>query len=418
MKIIVVGAGLQGLTTAYFLNQHGHSVVVIDRQNGPGLETSFANGGMLTPSQSAPWNNPEMLRNVFKLLCRDHGPLKIHPATFFSSFPWMLNFIKNSSVERFFLNQRKNLLLAQYSLHQMRILREELSLKYDLGKQGTLKIFRSVDDMNRGVEFCKSLHNTAINFDVITRDEIQKLEPALETVIKSIFGGIYFPDDESGDAYKFCQSIYNKLTPDVEFIFNTNVISLVRKNDRITGIETSKGLISSDTYVLAAGSYSKSLGSSVGLKIPIEPVKGYSVTVSLACSDIYPKLPVIDESKHIAITPFSNRFRIAGMAELCGFDTHISMNRINTLVEFLKELYPQLSDDVSSVDIIPWSGLRPYCCDGVPVLGDCEIRNLYLNTGHGHLGWTMSVGSSRLVTDQMLEKQSDIDRTPYHINRF
>ena len=291
-------------------------------------------------------------------------------------------------------------------------------MKYDLAKRGTLKIFRSLNDMKQGVELCKSLHNSEINYNVVNQDEILKLEPALEHVINNIFGGIYFPDDESGDAYKFCQSIYSNLTPDVEFSFNTNVIQLVRKNDQITGIETSKGLVSSDIYVLAAGSYSKYLGKSVGLKIPIEPVKGYSATVSVLSSDDIPKLPVIDETRHIAITPFSNRFRIAGMAELCGYNTRISKKRINTLVGFLKELYPQYSKEVSRLDVIPWSGLRPYCSDGVPVLGDCEIGNLYLNTGHGHLGWTMSVGSSRLVTDQILDKQSDIDPMPYNINRF
>lgn len=225
------------------------------------------------------------------------------------------------------MNQRRNFILAQYSLQQLKTLRDELNLKYDLAKQGTLKIFRSVGDMNQGVELCNSLHDTAINFNVIHRDEILKLEPALERVINNFYGGIYFPDDEPGDAYKFCQSIYSNLIPDVEFSFNTNVIHLVRKNDQITGIETSKGLISSDTYVLAAESYSKYLGNSVGLNIPIEPVKGYSATVSISCSDNFPKLPYIDESRHIAITPFLNRFRIAGMAELCGFNARISKKK-------------------------------------------------------------------------------------------
>lgn len=418
MKITVIGAGILGLTTAYFLQQKGHSVVLVDRQNGPGLETSYANGGMLTPSQSAPWNSPDTLRNIWKLLASQHGPLKIRPAILLKSLPWCLKFIRNSSLDHFLRNQRNNFILAEYSLRQIRILRELLSLNYDFKQDGTLKLFRSKQEMDQGLELCTMLHDANYEFNPVDKNGLTDIEPAMQLAKDNYYGGIYFPEDESGDAYKFCQSLSSHLTTSVECKFDTNVVKIHRNRNEITGIETSKGLITSDLYVLAAGSYSKQLGEHVGLQLPIQPVKGFSVSITLPDHEEFPNIPVIDESRHIAITPFSNRLRIAGMAELCGYNLNIPVKRIDFMMQYLNELYPQYSKSISNVEVVPWTGLRPYSCDGVPVLGKCEINNLFLNTGHGHLGWTMSVGSAKVLADMINDETTEIDISAYHIDRF
>ncbi len=418
MRITVLGAGLLGLTTAYYLQKQGHTVILLDRQSGPGLETSFANGGMLTPSQAAPWNSPESLKNIWKLLASAHAPLRIHPKTLISSLPWYVQFMKNACTDNFLENQKKNFLLANYSLHHLRAIREELSLNYEFSRSGTLKIFRTKEQLAQGVKLCSLLENEGLYFKILKIDEIVDLEPALNNVSNEIHGGIYFPDDESGDAQQFCQALSTYLKSKVEFLYNTSVTKLVKHENEITGLETSNGQHSSDLYVMAAGSYSRLLAAQVGVQIPVQPVKGYSVTITLPEKMSFPKIPVIDESRHIAVTPFANRFRIAGMAELAGYNTRINQARINTLVDFFKTLYPQLSADSSQLEVIPWSGLRPYSCDGVPLLGNCDIKNLIINTGHGHLGWTMSVGSSKLIADLICHHSMELEFSMYNINRF
>lgn len=331
MKITVIGAGLIGLTTAYYLQKQGHTVVLIDRQAGPGLETSFANGGMLTPSQSAPWNSPETLENIWKLFVSSHAPLRIHPMVFMSSLPWNIKFIKYSFIDSFLENQKKNFLLANYSLHQLRMIREDLSLNYEFSRVGTLKIFRTKEQFEQGIKLCSLIDNEDLHYKILNVDETVDLEPALDQVRNEIHGGLYFPDDESGDAHQFCKALSGFLNSKVDFLYNTNITKLVKLGNEIIKLETSNGEINSDLYVLAAGSYSRILAAQVGVHIPVQPVKGYSATITLPENKLYPKIPVIDESRHIAVTPFANRFRIAGMAELVGYNTSINKARIKTL---------------------------------------------------------------------------------------
>jgi D-amino-acid dehydrogenase len=419
MRIVVIGAGLLGISTAFFLRNSGHEVVVVDRNPGPGMDTSFANGGMLTPSQAGPWNSPGIFLKLLRWSGRNESPLSIHPRTLISLLPWGLSFLKKSSAKFYRENLMKNALLAAYSLQTLQQIIQQIPVSYDRSCRGTLKIFRSGNDFHQARSMLESVTLEQIYYELLDNDEVIKLEPSLSAVKDQIAGGIYYPHDEVGDAYQFCNEIA-RIAADqgVVFQYRTSIHRLLSRERLIQGLDTSSGLLDADCYVLAAGSYSPELASTVGLKLPIKPVKGYSVTFKQKPGIFVPVIPVIDESRHIAFTPFSDRLRISGTAELCGYDTSVNEKRVAKLLVLFKEIFPELSSTVDLAAIDSWCGLRPYCSDGIPILGSCEISNLFLNTGHGHLGWTMAAGSGKLIADLICKGRTDLDINPFNIKRF
>ena len=419
MRIVVIGAGLLGISTAFFLRNSGHEIVVLERKSGPGLETSFANGGMLTPSQSGPWNSPGISLKLLKWFGRKESPLSMNPRNLIALLPWGLSFLKNSSSKFYCDNLQKNAVLASYSLQTLHEITNQIPVSFDRSCRGTLKIFRSGNELNQALNMLESVKLENIYHNLLDIDGVIKLEPALSAVKNQLAGGIFYPRDEVGDAYQFCNELARIAGEEgIGFRYGTTINRLLSDGKVITGLDTSSGLLEADCYVLAAGSYSPILASTVGLSLPIKPVKGYSVTFKQNPGNFVPTLPIIDESRHIAITPFSDRIRVSGTAELCGYDTSVSEKRITKLLEYFKDLFPQLASSVDLTSKESWSGLRPYCSDGIPILGNCRISNLYLNTGHGHLGWTMAAGSGKLISDLICKNKTALDLNHYNISRF
>ena len=419
MRIAVIGAGLLGVTTAWFLAESGHEVVVIDREEGPGLESSFANGGMLTPSQAAPWNTPGILWQILKWIGREDSPFLLKPSQLFALAGWGTAFLCNSQADRFRLNQQKNIRLGLYSLSVLRKTRQQLQIQYDQSTVGTMKIYRTLRAMEESVNLLRDYRSEQVKFQILDGDGVVGLEPALSAVRKNLAGGIFFPDDESGDARQFCHELALAGSKrGVRFMYKTSVMRLVRSANRIKAVQTSSGNIEADTYILAAGSDSPILARSVGLHLPIYPVKGYSLTMETANQALLPVLPIIDELRHVAITPLGNRLRISGKAELAGYDMSVDESRIQLLLKFLNEIYPDLKGSMATAAVQKWACLRPYSSDGVPIMGPCQIDNLFLNTGHGHLGWTLAAGSARLIADLITGGKPDLDIGPYLLSRF
>lgn len=418
MKIIVIGSGLIGVSTAYFLSQNDHDVHVFDRKEGAGMDTSFANGGMLTPSQAEPWNQPGIFWKALSWLGDENSPFLVRPGAVFSILGWSLGFIRNSSSRRFYANMHKNARLASYSIQTLREIRQKHDLHYDENTRGTLKIFTDQKSYDELIEHTRYYKELGIAFHALDEGEVFKLEPSLTALKSKIVGGIHYPGDESGDAHKFCCSLAVQAEQSgVNFHYQEEVKGFEYEGNTITAVKTSSGNYSADAYVLAAGSYSTLLAQSVNIRLPVRPVKGYSLTIDINGWDCGPKMPVVDESLHIAMTPLGSRLRVAGTAELNGYDINIRQSRVNHMFRYVSNVYPGLAGSLDPETVTTWTGLRPYSSDGVPVLGKSPFENLFLNTGHGHLGWSMAAGSGRLVADLISGNTPGLDPEPYRLGR-
>ncbi len=419
MRIVVIGAGLLGISSAYFLSQSDNEIIVIDRRSGAGLETSFANGGMLHPSQSSPWNSPGILGNLIKWIGKEDSPFLLRPSALFTLPGWGMTFLRQSTQNNFENNQLKNVELARYSMQVLDELKKDTSIIFDNSERGALKLYRDQAEFNQGVSMSDSIQQAGIHLQVLNADDVVEKEPALSEIHNAIAGGIFFPDDESGDAYKYCLAL-TKLVKDngVRFMYDTAVNNLRPKGKQIMMLDSSAGPIEGDIFIMAAGSYSSLLAKYIGLSLPIRPVKGYSITVTPQGWKVLPSIPVIDESQHIAITPLGSKIRISGTAELAGYNISITDKRTGNIYRFFREIYPKTIGGIDKECIEKWSGLRPYTSDGVPVLGHCRFDNLVLNTGHGHLGWTMAAGSGKLIADLIDHGNTALDIGPYSIDRF
>ena len=419
MRVVVIGAGLLGVSSAYFLSKAGHEVVVIERNEGIARDTSYANGGMLTPSQAAPWNSPGIAFKVLKWQRRKDIPFRIHPLVLLARPVWAYRFLRSAMEQQFLKNLEKNARLAQYSISQLRQLREQMDLNYDSGMKGTIKLFRDHDAIADAIELHRKTHGLGLNYRILNDDTLLDTEPSLAPVLNIIAGAIHYPDDESGDAYKFCQELERHARMNaVSFQFSTTVNGFHRDGPRICGVSTDSGDVEGDCFIISAGSYSPHLAGLLGIPLPVNPVKGYSLTFPAPQDTLLPAIPVIDESRHLAVTPMGNRLRISGSAELAGYKLGINPKRLAMMREFFTELFPRLADSLLQSEVTPWTGLRPYCADGVPILGACRIPNLFFNTGHGHLGWTMALGSGRLVSDIITGGKTGLDPGAYSIQRF
>lgn len=417
VKVAIVGAGVIGLSSAYFLSRKGIDVTVFERRSNVGLETSFGSACLLTPSMSQPWNAPGAFTEILKSLYQKSSPLLLHLSQLPSLLSWGMKFIAQSKESIFLKNATSNINLARYSLGIMADLFSSLNLDIDQG-QGTVMIFRrkkSFDLARRHFETFKALH-----YHVLTPEEILSLEPALNEIDDKLIGGLYFPKDHYGNAYSFCKQLSEicKIMG-VKFRFNTPVCSLKKSACSITGIQTPHGTECFDAYVLAAGSHSLTLAKSFNLKLPVRPVKGYSITVPIQDKMPIPQIAVRDYDIHAAITPIGKRLRIAGTAEFAGFNTTLREKRLRNLVALLQTTYPKAIRPFTPInELNPWTGLRPMSADGVPIIGRTHVNNLYLNTGHGPLGWTTAAGSGQLLTDILLRQKTAIDYSPYAYARF
>jgi D-amino-acid dehydrogenase len=417
MKVVVVGSGLLGLTTAYFLRTRGREVTVFDRAEGPGLETSFANAGLLTPSMAQPWNAPGSWRVLLSSLGRSDSPMQLRLKALPALAGWGARFLANSRAKAFKRNTQSNLRLALYSQKLMESLRHETNVEYGRSARGALSVFRDPMALERATEAARQLASSGVTFRRLSTDETVALEPVLGPIASELTGGIHFPIDETGDAYRFCTGLAEHAKGvGVEFHFRTEVTGLAMRGGHISAVVTERGRFEADQYVVAAGSYSTPLLATVGLSLPVRPVKGYSVTFDNPGNRCPLTIPIADYALHAVVTPLPGVIRVAGTAEFAGFDHRPNQARIRNLVDLVRRILPQAPLDLTTAR--PWCGLRAMSADGVPIIGPTPLSNLFVNTGHGHLGWTMTAGSAQLLTDLITGRSAGIDPAPYDSHRF
>jgi D-amino-acid dehydrogenase len=417
MKILIIGSGLIGVTSAYFLSRRGHHVTVIDREEGPGLETSFANGALLTPGMPEPWNAPGSWRELLGSLVRSDAAMQLRLRALPGLLGWGVTFLRNSRPAAFERNIRSNYHLARFSLKVMQDLRHQTRIEYGRGAQGTLRLFRDRATLNQASATADRLSSEGLSFRRLSAAEAVELEPALAPIANKLVGAIHYGTDETGDAYQFCVALSGCARQQgVDFRFRTEVSSLEIRSDRLTAVVSNRERFQADQYIVAAGSYSAPLLRDVGVHLPVRPVKGYSVTFDGYQGRPSLRIPVIDDKLHAAVVPIGGAIRVAGTAEFAGYDRALNPDRVRNLLRLLKEVLPQAQ--VNSATAKPWCGLRPMSADGVPVIGPTGVSNLLVTTGHGPLGWTMAAGSAQLLTDLVSGDSPSIDPTPFRLTRF
>ncbi|AZQ83567.1 D-amino acid dehydrogenase [Colwellia sp. Arc7-635] len=407
MKVIVLGSGVVGLTSAWYLAQAGHQVTVVDRQAQSAEETSFANAGQISYGYSSPWAAPGVPLKAMKWLTQKHSPLIIKPGTSPELYLWTMALLKNCSEKNYQVNKSRMLRVSNYSRQCLLDLRKNHDIIYEGRQQGTLQVFRKQSQVEAVEKDMQLLSASDTRFKLLNVEECVEKEPGLALVKKKIVAGLHLPDDETGDCYQFCQQLTDLAKKaGVEFKFNVQVNALLTEHEKITAVDSSIGTLTADAYVVALGCYSAQLLKTVGVSLPVYPVKGYSLTLPMENAQYSPVSTVMDETYKVALTRFDDRIRVAGTAELAGFNLDLSEKRKATIAMVVQDLFPQ-AGDISKAEF--WTGLRPMTPDGTPIIGKTNITNLYTNTGHGTLGWTMACGSGKLLADVVSGRETDID---------
>ena len=415
MKVVVLGAGVIGVTSAWYLAKAGHEVTVIDRQDGPALETSFANAGEVSFGYCSPWAAPGIPRKAIKWLMMEHAPLILRPKLDLAMLGWLARMLRNCTPDRYALNKSRMLRLSDYSRLCLSELRRDTNIVYDQRMKGTLQLFRTQAQLDASVKDVKALATDGIPYEVLDRDGCIRAEPALAHARDKIVGGLQTPQDETGDCFKFTNALAELATGrGVRFEWGRTIRRILVDGGKAVGAETDAGAVHADAVVVALGSHSPALLRPHGLQLPVYPVKGYSLTLPIVDESRSPESTVMDESYKIAITRLGSRIRVGGMAEISGFTNERPEQRRRTLEHSVTDLFP--GGDVQRADF--WSGLRPMTPDGTPIIGRLKFDNLYVNSGHGTLGWTMSCGSGKLLADLLSGTAPDIDAADLALRRY
>ncbi|MGY0835332.1 D-amino acid dehydrogenase [Azospirillum argentinense] len=416
MRVIVLGSGVIGVSTAYFLAKAGHEVTVVDRQPGPALETSYANAGEVSPGYSAPWAAPGLMAKAVKWMLMKHSPLVIRPKMDPAMWSWCLKLLANANERSYEINKGRMVRLAEYSRDCLRALRDETGIRYDERAKGTLQVFRTQKQVDAAATDMAVLDRFKVPYSLLDVEGCAAVEPALRLVKEKIVGGLLLPGDETGDCFRFTNALAAMATElGVEFRYNTGIRKLESDGRCVTGVVTDAGTLTADSYVVAMGSYSPTLVKPFGLDLPVYPVKGYSLTLPIVDPAGAPESTVMDETHKIAVTRLGDRIRVGGTAELTGFDLTLRPGRRGPLDHVVGDLFPT-GGDLSKAEF--WTGLRPNTPDGTPIVGPTPVRNLFLNTGHGTLGWTMAAGSGRVVADVVGGRQTEIDMDGLTVARY
>jgi D-amino-acid dehydrogenase len=416
MKVVVLGAGVIGVTSAWYLAKAGHEVTVIDRQPAAALETSFANAGEISPGYSSPWAAPGIPLKALKWMFMEHAPLIIQPRPDWAKLSWMARMLMNCTSDAYAVNKSRMVRLAEYSRDCLIELRAETGISYDERTQGTLQLFRTEKQVTAAEKDIAVLKADGVPFEVLDADACVAAEPGLAAARDRIAGGLRLPGDETGDCFKFTQSLADMARAlGVTFRHGVAIDRLEASMGRITAVHTSEGRVTADAFVVALGSYSPMLVRDFGIKLPVYPVKGYSITVPIVDETRAPVSTVMDETHKIAITRLGDRIRVGGMAEIAGFDMTLSQKRQATLTHSVEDLFGGAGDQSQARF---WCGLRPMTPDGTPIVGRSPIQNLFLNTGHGTLGWTMAAGSGRVLADIVSGRRAEIEAADLGYARY
>jgi len=407
MKVLVLGGGVIGVASAYYLAKAGHEVELVDRQSGAALETSFGNAGEVSPGYSSPWAGPGVPLKAIKWMLMQHSPLVIWPLLDPAMWRWGAAMLANCTAKAYALNKSRMVPLAEYSRDCLKALRAETGIAYDDRALGTLQLFRTQQQLDGIGGDVAVLKQYGVPFEVLDREGFCAVEPALKLTQHKFVGALRLPGDETGDCHLFTQRLAEMAAAlGVTFRWNTRIQALQVGGGAITGVHTDAGLLCADKVVLALGSHSPLLLEPVGIRIPVYPVKGYSITVPISDAKYAPESTIMDETHKVAVTRLGDRIRVGGTAELAGYSLNLREARRATLNHVVSDLFPQ-GGDVSKASF--WCGLRPMTPDGTPIVGPTPVQNLLLATGHGTLGWTMAAGTGRVIADMISGKAPEID---------
>ncbi len=410
MRIAVLGSGIIGVSTAWWLSQAGHDVVVIDRESGPAQETSRANGCQISVSYAEPWANPQAPMKLARWLFRDDAPLLFRPQFDLRQWWWGLMFLRECLPGRLAPNIRAMVRLAEYSRSTLREMRADLDIEYDHLERGIINFYRDPAEFESSQEMAGVMRDFGVDRRIVTTDEIVQLEPSLAHMRGTIVGGDYTAEDETGDIYLFTTALAERARKaGVEFRYSTQLSRLIPAGGRITGAEVIRpdGLyetIEADAYVAALGSYTPHFMLPLGIPCNVYPAKGYSASFDIVDVAAAPMVSLTDSAHKVVYSRLGNQLRMAGTAELSGYSRALNTIRCDNMVNLARELFPTALD---FDNVRFWSGLRPATPSNVPLIGKTRIQNLYLNTGHGTLGWTMGVGSGRALADLISGRQPE-----------
>ncbi|MFO1055805.1 MAG: D-amino acid dehydrogenase [Dongiaceae bacterium] len=416
MRTVVLGAGAVGTATAFHLAaRHGHEVTVIERQPEAALETSWGNGGVIHASEVEPWSQPGMPRKIIGWLGQENAPLLLRYGAIPHMWRWGLAFARNCTPERFRRNAEANLRLALLSLATLQELRAETGIAYDLGTRGVLKIYRSRPSLDAAAASCRHLERHGLQFEVVDPARCVAIDPALASTEKTLAGALYFARDEVGDCNKFTQGLaaWSAARHGVAFRYGTTVRGLEMVDGRVGAVITDAGRVPADNVVAAMGSFTPLLLRQVGLRPAIYPVKGVSITVKSAGWPGALRTPVIDDSGLYGLVPIGDRLRVSGSAEITGYDTTPSRVRCQAIIDKVVAAFPDFRRCFDPRTARFWAGLRPVTPSGTPCLGRTPISNLFINAGHGHLGWTLACGSGRVVAAIVAGADPGLDLTGF-----
>lgn len=397
MKVVVIGAGVVGMTSAWYLARHGHEVTVIERRSGPALETSFGNAGGVCPGFAGPWAAPGMPLKALKWMFAAAAPLKIRPRADPAQWLWLMRFLANCTQTRFRANKARMQRMAHYSKACLVALREETGIAYDNMAKGVLQVFATEEELDGGARSAAVLSGLGIAHRLVGPEELAGIEPALARARTPLAGGLHLPGDETGDSRLFCEALRALLEPaGCRFLFDTPVARLSASGGRIEAAVTPAGEIRADAFVVACGPFAPALLKTVGLSLPVYPVKGYSLTLDLTDPDAAPISSVMDEHSKVMVTRLGTRLRAAGVAELAGFDAALRPAAVEGIRARVGALFPGAADYARAQ---VWCGFRPMTPNGPAIVGRTRYANLYLNAGHGSNGWTQACGTSAYLAD-------------------
>lgn len=412
---LVIGAGVVGTTTAYYLAREGLSTTVLDAANEAALETSFANGGLVTPSTAFPWSSPGALKLLLKYMGREDAPMLLRPTDILKLGGWGLRFALNCRPAKYRESARLLSNFAHHSLDELTGLLAQKSISYELFHGGLLQVYRDDAGVRNAVLYSEFLKSMGIDCRELDVGGVLELEPSLEPIAASIRKGLHLPADAWGDARVFSQAVERAaLDLGVTFEYGVKVFGLVVENGHVTGVKTQKGVMPAKRIVLCAGAQTRHLLRQIGIDAPICPVKGYSITLHKEDIGFLPGRPIVDDHAHMGVTPLGDRLRVAGTVEFAGNDKSIRPRRIANLTRALGGLFPQMK---IPPDISPWAGLRPMTPDGLPIVDRTGIAGLYVNSGHGALGWSLSCGSGDLISRIVMGREEHASASPFRLNR-